>query len=319
MTWDKNLVLLVGGVGGAKLAYGLYHSMPPEKLTVIVNTGDDFWHYGLRICPDLDTITYTLGDVVNRQFGWGRQNDTFTVLDALRNLDDDPWFKLGDQDLATHMLRTQRLQNGEALTEITERFASILQIRCKIVPMSDDPVATVIHTEADGNLPFQTYFVQRRWQPRVHDISFAGIEEARLSDTVRDAIEQADAIVVGPSNPWLSIAPILAVPGLRDAIQARAVPRVAVTPLIAGDSVKGPTAKLMREFGLSLDARTILAHYGQVINGFVFDVRDANLLSELHNDRVRVTSMDTLMDTQNKRMTLAGNLLAWLEDWDKKL
>ncbi|GAB4526453.1 MAG: 2-phospho-L-lactate transferase [Anaerolineae bacterium] len=309
----KKITLLVGGVGGAKLAYGLAKIMPPEDLTIIVNTGDDFWHYGLRISPDLDTIMYTLADLVDKTRGWGLAGDTQQALDALRRLGDTPWFGLGDQDLATHMLRTRMWHEGIRLTDITRHLTSSLGIQPNILPMADAPIATLVDTDEYGELGFQVYFVKHRWQPTLKGLRYAGAEAAQMTDDVRRAIEEADALIIGPSNPWLSISPILAVPGMRDLIQSRSIPRIAVTPIIKGEAVKGPTAKIMRELGLSVSPETVIAFYGDVINGFVYDTRD-HLESR---PALRTTGLDTYMTDEDKRVALAQNILDWLEEWMK--
>lgn len=311
LTDSRNVALLVGGVGGAKLAAGLARIVPPEQLTIIVNTGDDFWHYGLRICPDLDTITYTLGGLVDRANGWGIADDTTTTLDALRRLGETPWFRLGDQDLATHLLRTQRLRAGESLTQVTQAITAALGIRCRILPMTNEPVATRVDTVEHGELDFQDYFVRHRWQPTVRGLRLDSIEAARISSPVRHAIENADLIVIGPSNPWLSIQPILSVPGLRDLIAQQAVPRVAVTPIIDGQAVKGPTVKIMQELGYTVSLETVAGFYAGTINGFIIDVHDQDVtLGDL-----RLSVFDTLMNSDEKRVALAEHLLKWTSDW----
>ncbi len=311
MTYNGKVVLLVGGVGGARLAYGLYHVLPPEQLTIIVNTGDDFWHYGLRICPDVDTITYTLSEQVNKSFGWGVKGDTFTTLETLKRYGEAAWFGLGDQDIALHMIRTGRLQKGDNLTHITQHLSQMLGIKCAILPMSDDFIETSVHTKEQGVLGFQEYFVKNRWQPTLTHLTYTGAENASISAEVKQAIEQADAIIVGPSNPWLSIQPILRVPGLQALMTARNIPRVAVTPIIGGQAVKGPTAKIMQELGLEVSVKTVIEYYGDLINGFVYDERDP--VFEVAD--VRLTAFDTLMDDEDKRRTLAQNLLMWLANW----
>jgi LPPG:FO 2-phospho-L-lactate transferase len=312
LDFTGNVVLLVGGVGGAKLAYGLAQILPPEQLTVLVNTGDDFWHYGLRICPDIDTITYTLSGLVDKVTGWGVAGDTTTTLDALRRLGEEPWFRLGDQDLATHMLRTQLWHAGCTLTEITQRVTSALGIGCQVLPMTDAPVETIIDTVEHGEIPFQVYFVKHRWQPAVRSVRLDGIENATVSTAAEKAIKGAAAIIVGPSNPWLSINPILSVPGMRDCIISRDVPRVAVTPLIQGQAVKGPTAKIMRELNHDISTETVVDYYGSVINGFVYDERDG----DLRNNHLRKTAMDTLMQDNVQRVRLADNVMRWIKDWN---
>lgn len=308
MSSNKNVVLLVGGVGGAKLAYGLAQVLPPENLTVIVNTGDDFRHYGLHISPDVDTIIYTLSGRVDKANGWGVAEDTTTTLEALAALGEPPWFRLGDLDLATHMLRTQMTAEGHTLTHITQTLAKAYGVACNVLPMADEPIATMVNTVEHGELGFQVYFVKHRWQPVLQSIRLAGIEQATLSTAVQTAITQADALIIGPSNPWLSINPILSVPGMRGLIASRDIPRIAVTPLIAGKAVKGPTAKLMAEMRLTISIETVMEYYGAVINGFVYDERD----TALQREGVRVKALDTLMTSDEKRISLAQQILEWL-------
>lgn len=317
MTYQGHIVLFVGGVGGAKLAHGLYHTLKPEQLTIIVNTGDDFWHYGLRICPDLDTIMYTLSGLVNRAQGWGVADDSFTAFETLRRYGENPWFRLGDQDLAIHMTRTARLTEGATLTQITRDLSTSVGIKCVILPMTDEPVGTIAHTHERGDLTFQEYFVKHRWQPALHRLSFTGIESARMTPQVRDAISRADALIIGPSNPWLSIQPILRVPDLRELVGGRDVPRIAVTPLIGGRAVKGPTAKIMAEFGLEVSVKTVVEYYGDLINGFAYDERDA--APELSADaaHIKLHALNTLMNDEQERQRLAQDIIAWLANWSE--
>lgn len=306
----ERIVLLVGGVGGAKLAHGLSHIVPPENLTVIVNTGDDFWLYGLRICPDLDTILYTLSGRVDPVNGWGVRDDTTVTMDALTQLGEAPWFRLGDIDLATHLVRTQRWHEGQPLTAITQDLCQSLDVRPTVLPMCDAPVATRLGTLEHGELGFQDYFVRYRWQPTLTAIRYDGIESANVSAAVHEAIEQADAIILGPSNPWLSINPILSVPGMRELLQLRRVPRVAITPIIGGKAVKGPTAKIMQEMGLPVTAQTITEVYARVINGFVSDIRDTG------DYAITNIAYDTLMTDDSRRIRLAKEILSWIENWN---
>jgi LPPG:FO 2-phospho-L-lactate transferase len=310
MTFNGNVVLFVGGVGGARLAHGLYRAYKPEKLTIIVNTGDDFWGYGLRICPDLDTITYTLSEWINKTNGWGVKDDTFTTFNTLKRYGDDAWFNLGDQDLALHMTRTKRLQQGQTLTEVTQSITQALGIQCQILPMSDDAIETKVHT-VHGVLDFQEYFVKYRWQPTLQSLEFRGASNASITPQISDALSQADAIIIGPSNPWLSIQPILKVPELRNRIQSLNIPRVAVTSIIAGDAVKGPTAKIMRELGLEVSVKTVVEYYGDLINGFIYDVRDFDFTAP----DLKLIGLDTLMTDEHKRYTLAEQILRWLANW----
>jgi len=306
-----NVVLLVGGVGGAKLAYGLNQILAPEQLTVIVNTGDDFWHYGLRICPDLDTITYTLAGLVDTSHGWGIAEDTTVTLDALSQFGQQPWFRLGDRDLATHMYRTEALRDGKTLTQITQNITSELGIQCTVLPMTDQPVATMIDTVEYGEIPFQEYFVKHRWQPALKQIRLEGVENAKLNPVTQRAIEQSDAVIIGPSNPWLSIRPILATPGISECLVACDIPKVAVTPIINGNAVKGPTAKIMRELGYEVSPNRVIDEYRDIINGFIIDSRD-----QLQVSGVRSVAMDTLMNSDTHKINLAKNILTWLEDWN---
>lgn len=307
----NNIVVLVGGVGGAKLAHGLAQILPPESLTIIVNTGDDFWHYGLRVCPDLDTVMYTLGGLVDKTNGWGIAGDTRNMLSALKRYGEEAWFGLGDQDIATHLLRTQMWHEGKRLTEITQSLTKRLGISHSILPMTDAPVRTIMDTEEHGELEFQVYFVRYRWQPTVKAIRFDGIEAASVSPEARTALERADAILIGPSNPWLSIDPILSVPGMRSLILSRDVPRVAVSPIVRGGAIKGPAAKLMSELKYEPSARTVADYYNEIINGFVYDERDAGLNLNLK----RIVAFDTIMVDDEDRAVLARRILEWIEEW----
>ena len=306
-----NVAVLVGGVGGAKLAYGLAQVLPPEDLSIIVNTGDDFWLYGLRICPDLDTITYTLSGLVDKTNGWGLAGDSRNMLEALKRFGEEPWFGLGDQDLATHLLRTAALRDGESLTDITKRLTKNLGIPQRILPMTDAPVATIVNTEEHGEIDFQTYFVRYRWQPTVKSLRLAGIESASISQPVQETLEKADIILIGPSNPWLSIDPILAVPGMRALITNRAIPRVAVSPIVGGKAVKGPADKLMGELGYEPSAEAVVDYYGDVINGFVYDQTDAGLEIPL----AHTLSCETIMKSDENKIILAENVIDWIKSW----
>jgi len=307
LTLNKQVVLLVGGVGGAKLAYGLAKIVPPERLTIIVNTADDFWHYGLRICPDLDTVMYTLANRVNTANGWGVDGDTRAMLEMMRDYGEDPWFGLGDKDIATHLLRTQAWQEGQTLTQITQRLTKGLGIACTILPMTDAPVATIVDTVEQGELGFQDYFVRHRWQPTLRGLRLDGIEAATVSPEVEAALKAADTIIIGPSNPWLSINPIVSVPGMRELIEAQNVARVAVTPIVAGTAIKGPAAKIMGELRLEVTVKTVVEYYATLINGFVYDERD----EDFHIDSIRKIAFDTIMDSDEKRILLAHRVLDW--------
>ncbi len=271
---------LAGGVGGARLADGLAQILPPENLTVIVNTGDDLEHLGLYICPDLDTVCYTLAGLANPATGWGRSAETWRALETLATLGGPTWFRLGDHDLGMHLERTRRRRLGQPLSQITRHFCQALDIRPAVIPVSDDPVATWVDTD-EGALPFQEYFVRRQCQPKVSGFHFKGVEQARPAPGVLEALRQADLVVFCPSNPWVSIDPILAVPGLRPAIQSR--PTLAVSPIIGGQTVKGPAAKMFTEMGLEPGALAVARHYGKMLTGFVLDQVDASQAQEIQS------------------------------------
>jgi LPPG:FO 2-phospho-L-lactate transferase len=301
-------VALSGGIGGAKLSLGLAQLLS-ERLIVIVNTGDDFEHLGLYISPDVDTTLYTLGGVVNPETGWGRADETWSFMHATGELGGPTWFKLGDRDLATHVERTRRLAAGETLTGITEHLAERLGIGARVLPMADEPVRTVVETDA-GPLAFQEYFVRDQCRPVARSISYDGAANARPTPEVIDALSAPDlaGIIICPSNPWLSLDPILAVPGLREAMRASGAPIIAVTPIIGGKAVKGPTAKIMGELGLSATAATIARHYGRLLDGFVLDAEDEALAREIGAATI-ITN--TMMRSLDDKVALADACLAF--------
>jgi LPPG:FO 2-phospho-L-lactate transferase len=310
---DETVVVLSGGIGGAKLCLGLQRILPPGAVRVIVNTGDDFEHLGLAICPDLDTTLYTLADLANTELGWGRRDESWTFLRVLQSLGGPTWFRLGDGDLALHVERTRRLAAGETLTAITGDLAKRLGVDSRILPMSDDPVRTRVNTPG-GELAFQEYFVRERCGPAVSGLRFCGAERARIGEAAAQALQERSlrAILIAPSNPYLSIDPALAIPGMRAALRAPGVPVVAVSPIIAGEAVKGPTAKIMRELGLTPSPLTVLEHYDGLIDGMVLDERDAETAPKAH---LPVRLCDTLMHSFEDRervarcaLELAGDL-----------
>ncbi len=293
------VTVLTGGVGGAKLVLGLTSVLPAAQITAIVNTGDDFVHLGLPISPDIDTLLYTLAGKSDLERGWGRGGETWSFMAALRDLGGPGWFNLGDGDLALHVLRLTAFARGESLSQVTAAFARAWGLAMTILPMSDDPVATLIDTDI-GRLSFQDYFVGRQCAPSLRGVNFAGAETARPGPGVLDAIAGADHILIAPSNPWLSVDPVLAVPGLRDALAAAAAPVVAVSPLIAGQAVKGPTAKLMAELGLPLTNASIAAHYAGLIDGLLIDSGD-----DVEGVAVPVARTATLMRSLEDRARVA--------------
>ncbi len=300
------VVVLTGGVGGAKLVLGLTQLVAPERITAIVNTGDDFEHLGLAVSPDIDTLLYTLSGQANAAQGWGREGESWGFMAALRSLGGADWFALGDGDLALHVLRTQALKAGAALSSIVAGFARSWRVGVNILPMTDARVATWLTTDA-GELCFQEYFVARRCAPVVAAIRFDGAAGARPAPGVLAAIAdgQTEAILIAPSNPYLSIDPILAVPGIADALAAARAPVVAVSPIIAGAAVKGPTAKLMRELGVEIGPQAIAAHYRGVIDGLLIDERDAPCRLD-----VEWAAADTLMHSLADRTRVAAEALA---------
>lgn len=299
------IVALAGGVGGAKLAHGLAQILPPEDLTVIVNTGDDFEHYGLYICPDLDTVCYTLAGLANPETGWGRVNETWNVIQNASRLGGPGWFNLGDQDLGTHLERTRRLKAGQCLSEITREFCKAWGIEYTVLPMSDQQVRTMVDTE-EGELAFQEYFVHRRCEPRVKGFRFDGAEQAEAADGVREAIQSADAIVICPSNPWVSIDPILNV------IPKMKKPVVAVSPIIGGQTVKGPAAKMYRELGIEPSALAVANHYRGLATGFVLDQIDQQLEGDIMSLGMQTLVTNTLMNSLEYRSRLAKDVLDFL-------
>lgn len=302
------IVALAGGVGGAKLAEGLAQLLPPENLTIIVNTGDDFEHLGLSISPDLDTICYTLAGLVNPDTGWGRREETFRVLENLQALGGPDWFRLGDQDLATHIERSRRLGEYQPLSQITRAFCITWGVRQLVLPMSDQPVRTMVVTTEDGELAFQEYFVHRKCKPKVKGFRFAGIAAARPTAGALVAIEQADGIVICPSNPWVSIGPILEVPGLRSALATKIV--IAVSPIINGQTVKGPAAKMFTELGVPPSALAVASHYGKILSGFILDRMDENLAN---NISIPTWVTNILMKNPDDRRSLAQDVLNFMQ------
>jgi LPPG:FO 2-phospho-L-lactate transferase len=308
MSVAKGRVLaLSGGIGGAKLALGLYRVLSPGSLTVVANTGDDFEHLGLSVSPDLDTLLYTLAGLDNPTTGWGRRDETWTFMAALESLGGETWFKLGDGDLATHVERTRRLAAGESLSEIADDFRRRLGISARLLPMTDDRVRTRLLTGV-GWLDFQDYFVRRQCAPAVREIVFAGAGAASPHPALLAALGDASlrAVVICPSNPFISIDPILALPGVRDALRFCRAPVVAVSPIIAGQAVKGPTGKIMAELGLTVDAAAVARHYGDLLDGYVADTADAGKIGDIG---LSVTLTQSLMHTLADREALARAVL----------
>jgi LPPG:FO 2-phospho-L-lactate transferase len=299
-----NIVALAGGVGGAKLVDGLAQLLLPDELTVIVNTGDDFEHLGLYICPDVDTVCYTLAGLTNPNTGWGQLDDTFHVLGNVQKLGGPYWFRIGDNDLATHLERTRRMHEGQLLSQITQIFCQSWGVQHKVIPMSNQPVHTMVNTLERGELAFQEYFVHQGCEPIVTGFRFSGIESAQMAPGIMDAIDKADAVVICPSNPWVSIDPILALNGLRSVLVGKIV--VAVSPIIQGDTVKGPAAKMYTELGIAPSALAVAHHYSDLLSGIMIDKEDSGLAKDFS---IPVTIAHTLMKTRNDRRSLAKDVL----------
>jgi LPPG:FO 2-phospho-L-lactate transferase len=301
------VVALSGGVGGAKLALGLSRVLPAGELLVVCNTGDDFEHLGLCISPDIDTVMYTLAGVANPELGWGRGDETWSFMETLDALGGETWFRLGDRDLAVHVERTRRLRAGETLSAVTADLCARLGIVPRVLPMSDDPVRTRVRTE-EGWIEFQDYFVRRRCEPVVHEVAFHGAATACAQPDFLAALAspRTTAVVICPSNPFISIEPILAVPGVRAALAECAAPVVAVSPIIGGRAVKGPTAKMMAELGMPPSAGGVARRYDDLIDGYVCDFADMDQVAGID---AKVTLGQTMMTTLADREALARTVL----------
>lgn len=312
MSLRDRITLIIGGVGGAKLALGLYRVLSPNTLTVIVNTGDDFTHLGLRICPDLDTITYALSGLSDYERGWGISGDTFSAMSMIKTLGGPDWFSLGDVDLGISLFRTDLLEKGERLSEIEKKIADRLGIHCSILPMTDDRLSTYLDTDV-GELAFQNYFVEHRWQPKVRRILFQGESGAVPGPGVIEAIESSTLVIIGPSNPFLSIAPVLAIKDIRRSLEKRRCPCVCLSPIISGQAIKGPTAKLMRELDLDVSPLTVADYYADLIDGIMIDNKDINLDHNIAQRGFRVGTGNIFMGNESEKIDCAENLLAWAE------
>ena len=303
------VLALAGGVGGAKLAAGLQHALPPGDLTVVVNTADDFDLWGLRICPDLDTVMYTLAGLANPETGWGVEGESFGALGMLARYGEETWFKLGDRDLATHVLRTARLRAGEALTGIMTDLSAALGVQgCAILPMCDEAVSTVLGTP-DGSLEFQEYFVRRGQRDEVLGVELRGIEDARPTDAVLRALAEADVVVFCPSNPVVSIGPILAVPGMHKALAASRAPKVAVSPIVGGRALKGPADRMLASLGYEVSATGVARIYEGLVDGMVIDKVDEVERARIEALGMRVLATDAVMRDAGDRARLAREVL----------
>jgi LPPG:FO 2-phospho-L-lactate transferase len=311
----RRIVALAGGVGGAKLARGLADVLEPEELTVIVNTGDDFTHLGMHISPDLDTVMYTLADRHNPVTGWGLAGETLNFMEALRAVGGETWFILGDKDLATHSERTRRLAAGQSLSDVTASLCKAFGVRHRLVPMSDQPVRTFIHT-GSGILEFQDYFVRHQAGVPVQSVEFRGAQHARPSPRFQRILDHdgdaaADLIVVCPSNPFLSVRPMLAMPTVRDKLARRRAPAVAVSPIVGGAAIKGPAARIMQELGMDVSALGVARLYRGLADGFVIDRCDADQAGAVAALGMTPLVTDTVMREPADRSRLAAQILAF--------
>ena len=309
-----SILALSGGVGGAKLALGLARILPPDQLTVVCNTGDDFVHLGLNICPDLDTVLYTLADWNNKDLGWGQEDESWQFLEALERLGGEAWFRLGDRDMATHIIRTELRRAGHSLSATIEELSQSMGIEHAVVPMSDQAIRTRVHTRGGETLMFQHYFVRDRCEPAVTGFDFDGINEAVAAPGFASAIDHCDAVIVCPSNPFVSVDPILSIPGVVDALAARKIPVIVVSNIVGGQALKGPAAKMMAELGIPMTAHGVARHYiekyGDLVSHFVIDRADASLEEEIASLGLRTIVTNTVMLTLRDKTELGGELLA---------
>ncbi len=309
---SPSVLALAGGVGGAKLALGLALALRPGDLTVCVNTGDDETFHGLHVSPDLDTMMYTLSGLSNEETGWGVAGDTFTALEMLGKFGVDTWFNLGDRDLATHIRRTQLLSDGKTLSEVTDELNRSLGVTQIVVPMSDDPVKTVLATD-EGELPMQRYFVGRRAEPVVSEVRYLGAETASVSPGFQDALTRAGMLVMCPSNPYLSLGPILALPAVRQRIRAFPGKKICVSPIVGGDAVKGPAGKIMAELGKEVSCVQVAREYRDICDVFVMDTQDQALAAEIEELGITPLVTSTIMSTSEDKIALAREILTLAE------
>jgi len=313
-----------GGVGGAKLALGLSHELATGNLTIVANTADDFTHLGLKVSPDLDTVMYTLANINNKELGWGQQGESWNFLDALKMLGGDTWFRIGDRDLGTHIIRTQMMADGHTLSEVTTHLCRQLGIDHSLVPMTDEIVSTVVNTKSGERLAFQHYFVRDKCAPEVVGFEFDGMNDAKPAPGLMAALKDPDlnCIIVCPSNPFVSVDPVLKIPGVMSAIESSQAPMIAVSPIVGGRAIKGPAAKMMGELGMPQSALTVAKHYQKHypgMNGFVLDETDEELRQEVEALGFVTIVTNTVMVTLQDRIDLARTILDFSFDFDKRL
>jgi LPPG:FO 2-phospho-L-lactate transferase len=309
-TGSEKYLALSGGIGGAKLALGLQHCLDKSQLTIVANTGDDFEHLGLAISPDIDTLLYTLADLNNQELGWGRRDESWNFAEASKQIGLDTWFSLGDRDLAIHLYRSQRLREGANLSQIVEELCKRFRIQANIVPMSDSAVRTMVDTNI-GTLPFQEYFVKNRCKPIVSDIRFDGIEKARPAQAFLECLDDSNlnAIIICPSNPFLSVNPILSLPSLKEKINAVGKPVIVVSPIVQGKSIKGPTAKLMQELNLECSVETIASLYKDIASAIVIDNADKSAIDDIKSTGLEILSANIIMNNLQDKISLANEVI----------
>jgi LPPG:FO 2-phospho-L-lactate transferase len=306
---DLKIVALAGGVGGARLADGLAQVVQPDDLTVIVNTADDFTHLGLKISPDLDTVCYTLAGMANPETGWGRINETWNVFESLKKMGMPDWFQLGDSDLATHLIRSTRLNEGLTISQITLDFCKRWGVQVKVFPMSDDIIQTWVYTNK-GDLEFQEYFVHQQCEPIVKGFTFEGAEKSKPAPGVLEAIEKCDVVVICPSNPWVSIDPILSIPNIKQVLENHLV--ISVSPIIGGKTIKGPAAKMFAELGILPSALAVAQHYENLIHSIVIDNSDNALITDINDLGIRTYVTDIFMRDHLDRGRLAHDIIDYI-------
>lgn len=307
------IAAFAGGVGGAKLVDGLAQRLEPSELTVIVNTGDDFKHFGLSISPDLDTVCYTLADLANPDVGWGRDHETWHTLEEIKKLQGPTWFNIGNLDLATHLERTRRLQAGQKLSEITAHFCGQWKIKIPVFPMSDTPVRTFVRCKDGRRLPFQEYFVKYHFEPEIQSIEFANIEKAVVPEKALNAVQTADFIIFCPSNPFVSIDPIIKIKAIKEIISQKKV--IAISPLIGGKALKGPAAKMFHELGMNSSSSEVAKHYKNILSLFILDNEDGDQIALIEGWGIMCKALDINMPDRLERKRLAGQVLTLIEEY----
>lgn len=302
------IVALTGGIGGTKLILGFSKLLSENQLTIIGNTGDDLELFGLRICPDLDTVIYTLGNLVNAETGWGIKDDSFICLDALKHLGEPSWFNLGDRDLATHLWRTSLMKKGDSLSQVTEKMCQILGVNCRLLPMTDSHTPTYLMTN-QGKLHLQEYLIREKCNPVVQKLIYENIQNASPAPGIPEAILNADGVILCPSNPFISIGPILAVPGIRELLIQTDAPIFAITPIVNQRALKGPTAKMLKELDYPVSPVAIAKLYRDFLDIFVLDNQDIQMRKEIETMGLKVIVTNTIMNNDQEKIRLASELL----------